>query len=104
CLSCDNLSDATTITVLLHNNNFLSIVRTITDVERSLIPVEIQTIKRRVLYNPLCDFEHTLIGDNKIDRRSKPFTNRLPTCVQLTTCVLIEYRGNATGNVFGQFT
>ena len=70
--------------------------------QRSLIPIEIQAIERCMLDNPLCDFKHTFIGHNKIDRGAKPLTDGLPTCVELTTCVLIKCRGNATGNMFGK--
>src|SRR5262249_27220084 len=76
--------------------------RSVADVERSLIAIEIQTIKGCIARNPLGNFEHTLIRDEKIDRCTKALADWLPAAIQFVTRVLIEFRGNAARDVLGK--
>ena len=72
--------------------------------ERAVITIEIQSIEGCVLDNPLCNFEHTLICDKKIDSRAEAFTNRLFASVQLMTSMLIKIGRNTARNLAGQLT
>jgi hypothetical protein len=56
-----------------------------------------------MLYDPLCDFQHTLIGDEKIHGRAKTFADRLLASIQLVAGMLIKRRRIAARNVFGEF-
>src|SRR5262245_5996001 len=58
-------------------NDLTFILRPIANVDRSVITVEVETVKGRVFDHPLRHFEHTLVGNKKIDRCTETFANRL---------------------------
>ena len=77
--------------------------RTVADVERFVVAVEIQAVEGRVGDDPLRDFEHVFVGDNEIAGSTLAFTDQVATGIHFMGGVLVTFGVDAALDVFGEF-
>jgi hypothetical protein len=85
-----------------HLDNLPSVVRTIAYMNGLIITVEVEPIEARVSHYPLRHFQHALVLNKKVHGRAQS-TYRPPSIIELMRGMLVPFRVNPSGNLFGQF-
>ena len=76
---------------------------TVADVQRFVVAVEIQAVKRGVLHDPLRDFQHVFVGDDEITGCTLAFADQVATGIHFMGGVLVAFGVDAAIDVFGEF-
>ena len=87
---------------MTHFDDRTRLVGTEAHVNRTIVPIQVQTIKRSVLVDPAGEFLGGMPWDYQIDRRTEPRTDRRATLVPFVGRVLIELGRDLSADDRGQ--